>query len=226
MKRGSKVTLYELMQRTGTGVDAETRVPAGGEPQSRVVRMPVGFLYVGVAVALGLALGGYFLGQHQGAARVEAEWARDRIDSMSAERVLLQTSEVDTAPTEPITVVEPAPSSSVGPGERATTTPPAGDGSDPRVPGLNYYVICHPSRSKVDELLAFCRSEGLEAHLGFNLKGDPKIYVTPGFRAGEGSSESMVALRARIRSVGILWNRRDPGQNSDFSTHYPEKHAR
>ncbi len=64
----------------------------------------------------------------------------------------------------------------------------------------------------------------LDAHSAFNRKGDPKVYVTPGFTSGGSSAEAMVALRARIREVGVLWNRLDPGQNSDFSTHYPEKY--
>ncbi len=221
MKRGNKVTLYELMQQASETSDAKAL--ARSEPSSRVIRLPIGFLYTGLAVVLLLLVALYAYGFHRGQVAMEAKWAQDTIDSVEANRLLTQTNEVtepardQEAASVPVTTVASTASPAV-----PVTTKQAND--DPRRPGLNYYIICHPSRAKLDELVAFCSEHGLDAHSAFNRKGDPKVYVTPGFTSGGSSAEAMVALRARIREVGVLWNRLDPGQNSDFSTHYPEKY--
>jgi len=93
-----------------------------------------------------------------------------------------------------------------------------------REPGMNYYIIDHPSRQKVDELVAFCRQNGLEAHKTLSASGSPKVFVAPGYRAGQSAQPEIVRLREQIRQVGILWERLDPGRNSDFSTRYAEKY--
>jgi hypothetical protein len=207
MRRGNnKVTLYELMHQASESNDA--KVPGRSDPAARaarVVRLPIGFLYAGLVVVLLLLIAFYAYGYHRGHSEMAAQWAQDTIDSAEAEQ--------------PVTVASTEPPAE--PRVDVPTTAPQAAG-DPRQPGLNYYVICHPSRAKVDELVAFCGEHGLVVHSIPNRKGDPKVYVTPGFASGESSGERMVALRGRIREVGVLWNRRDPGQNSDFSTHYPE----
>ena len=96
--------------------------------------------------------------------------------------------------------------------------------AEARIPGLNYYVIDHPSRGKVRELVEFCRRYGLDAHQTVTRKGSPKVFVLPGYARGERDQERFVQLRERIQRVGVLWDRQDPGQNSDFSTHYAEKY--
>lgn len=226
MRRGNnKVTLYELMHQASESNDA--KVPGRSDPAARaarVVRLPIGFLYAGLVVVLLLLIAFYAYGYHRGHSEMAAQWAQDTIDSAEADRVLGQTREVSPAKVtseQPVTVASTEPPAE--PRVDVPTTSPQAAG-DPRQPGLNYYVICHPSRAKVDELVAFCGEHGLVVHSIPNRKGDPKVYVTPGFASGESSGERMVALRGRIREVGVLWNRRDPGQNSDFSTHYPEKY--
>ena len=226
MKRGNKVTLYELMQQASETTDAKSSVRS--ESTARVIRLPIGFLYTGLVVVLLLLIAFYAYGFHRGQVAMEATWAQDTIDSAQADRLLEQTNEV-TGPTEvsrtaggSLTTSGNTSGTTIPVTTKPVTTEPAD--ADPRRSGLNYYIICHPSRAKLDELVTFCSEHGLDAHSSPNRQGDPKVYVTPGFASGESSSASMVALRARIREVGVLWNRLDPGQNSDFSTHYPEKY--
>ena len=226
MRRGNnKVTLYELMQQASETTDAKAPNRSDSAVRSaRVVRLPIGFLYAGLVVVLLLLIAFYAYGYHRGHSGMAAQWAQDTIDAAEADRVLEQTREVSSAR---VTPEQSAATSSSKPSDdrrvaAPNTVPRAA--ADPRQPGLNYYIICHPSRAKVDELVAFCGEHGLVVHSTPNRKGDPKVYVTPGFASGESSGERMVALRGRIREVGVLWNRRDPGQNSDFSTHYPEKY--
>lgn len=222
MRRGNKITLYELMHQASetTDVKASTR----SKSVARIVRLPIGFLYVGLVVVVLLLIAFYAYGFHRGQSEMAAKWAQDTIDSAEANRLLGQTREVAVPANVPGEAVSSATTNTAISDETpvpATTSPVS---SDPRRPGMNYYVICHPSRAKVNELVTFCSEHGLAVRSTPNRKGDPKVYVTPGFASGESSGASMVALRARIREVGVLWNRQDPGQNSDFSTHYPEKY--
>ena len=57
-----------------------------------------------------------------------------------------------------------------------------------------------------------------------SASGSPKVFVIPGYIKGQSALPEMMALRERIRRVGILWEREDPGRNSDFSTRYAEKY--
>jgi hypothetical protein len=222
MRRGNKITLYELMHQASETADvkASTRSKA----VARIVRLPIGFLYVGLVVVVLLLIAFYAYGFHRGQSEMAAKWAQDTIDSAEANRLLGQTREVTVPAKVPGETVSPATTNTAISDETtvpATTSPVS---SDPRRPGMNYYVICHPSRAKVNELVTFCIEHGLAVRIAPNRKGDPMVYVTPGFAPGERSGAPMVALRARIREVGVLWKRQDPGQNDDFSQHYPEKY--
>ncbi len=186
----------------------------------------VGFLWCGVLILLGCLVGVYLLGYQRGVAQGEITVSRDRDDSARTDEQLLAVSEVvvasppDSTPIrgggEVVTSIEPVKTPEI----IRTPTAPAGD---PRQPGLNYYVISHPSESKASELVDFCRANDLSAHLIRTDSGSPKVIVTPGYQAGGSSSSEIIALRATIRSVGVLWKRQDPGQNGDFSTYFPEK---
>ena len=95
--------------------------------------------------------------------------------------------------------------------------------ADPRVKGVKYYVLAHPSSDRASEMVEFCRENGLEAFL---VPDDNallrKIIVLPGYRdASEKSSPEIKALEAKIRSVGEKWKRSSKG-NKDFSDAFPE----
>ena len=226
MKRGSKVTLYELMHQTpGTQESKPSKQP---DPTARFVRLPVGFLWCGVLIILGCLAGVYFLGYQRGVAQREIAVSRDRDDSARTDEQLLAISEVVVdLPSESIPSMGGGAVTSIEPAKKSDTTrtptAPTAPAGDPRRPGLNYYVISHPSESKALELVDFCRANDLSAHLIRTDSGSPKVIVTPGYQAGGSSSSEITALRATIRSVGVLWKRQDPGQNGDFSTYFPEK---
>ena len=108
-----------------------------------------------------------------------------------------------------------------GPGDRTATD----NTSDPRVKGVRYFVLAHPSSERAAEMVEFCRENGLEAFL---VPDDNallrKIIVLPGYRdASEKNSPEIKALEAKIRSVGDKWKRSARG-NKDFSDAYPELH--
>ena len=217
MRRSTKPTLYELMHTDS--MRSDDRV-VGIEAAPRALRVPKGFLYIGVMVLVLLLMGSYWLGVLRGEAAVQAAWDRDRADALAVERQMRTVLEVDEpggATREPVQVVpaEPAP---------ASPRPAAVQRGEIRVAGMNYYIIDHPSREKVDELVSFCRSHGLDAYQTLSSNGSPKVFVLPGYPPGGSSSRAMDELRAQIRTVGVLWERVDPKRNSDFSTRFAEKY--
>ena len=222
MKRGSKVTLYELMhQAPGNQESKPSKQP---DPAARFIRIPVGFLWCGVLILLGCLVGVYLLGYQRGVTQGEIAVAQDIDDSARTDEQLLGVSEVGAGPGSSVPVEQTRPTNEPERVVEVEDTPaPTNPSGDPRQPGLNYYVISHPSESKAQELVDFCRANDLSAHLIRTDSGSPKVIVTPGYQAGGSSSPEITRLRATIRSVGVLWKRQDPGQNGDFSTYFPEK---
>ena len=226
MRRGSKITLYELMSQ---GADAaESKAVKSADTPARVLRVPMGFAWAGGALLVILMIASYLVGFQRGGRSAEASLVQDQLDTIEADRVLQMTSEVGESAFEPpVSTPRSAGTTSSGPDPTAPTSPSTGvktASGDPRIAGMNYYVICHPSENKVDGLIRFCARNGLDAHRVSTSTGGAKVIVTPGFPSGGSGSEDILALKARIRSVGILWKQHDRGQNEDFSTYYPEKY--
>jgi hypothetical protein len=95
---------------------------------------------------------------------------------------------------------------------------------DPRVAGLNYFVIASGVlEERVPEILAFCRSKGLDAWVVPDQNGRLReITVLPGFEAGRRSAPEIKDLEAKIRRVGVLW--KAAGRNNqDFAGAYPKR---
>jgi hypothetical protein len=220
------------------------------EPGSRVLRVPVGFIFISVGVLVVLLTASYWVGFLRGEAVVHAAWNIDRADALAADRQMRTVLEVDEpggatrketqpAPVDtaralvevPVQASSPVPDPTPAPAPapvvpvESTQVPAlAASSGYARVEGINYYIIDHPSRQKVVELVVFCRKHGLDAHQTVSASGSPKVYVTPGYSAGQSAQDEIIELRERIREVGILWEREDPGRNSDFSTRYAEKY--
>ncbi|MAJ46381.1 MAG: hypothetical protein CBC35_03585 [Planctomycetes bacterium TMED75] len=222
MRRGNRPTLYELMSTRDEEIPS---VPSPVEGSSRTLRIPVGFLLIAGAAVVVLLIGAYGLGFHRGGESVRAMEDLDRRDALERQVRMNTISEVDEpggGSSRPQVSNEEA--GGVVSGANPSSVPASAVFADPRIPGLNYYVIDHPSRGKVDELVEFCRQYGLDAHQTLTPKGSPKVFVLPGYARGERDQERFVQLRERIQQVGVQWDRQDPGQNSDFSTHYAEKY--
>ena len=198
MRRGEKITLYELMGQTD-----EREARAAGErtngPQS--VRLPLGAVYTGCAITLLIASGIFALGYWRGSVATESHFALLQAD---AERTAAQLKTVaepvhsEAAHSEfaaahvlempVVPAVDPLPETP----EPAAPAPPVhthtlsdSGQQDPRVAGWNYYVVAHPSRRRADELVAFCQAHGLDARRVQTGSGLPKVIVLPGYMAGE-----------------------------------------
>ncbi len=122
----------------------------------------------------------------------------------------LPTTHVDDAPTGGVESIPPR------------RQPAAG--SDPRFPGLNYFVLAQVEPERAPQMVEFLREQGLEA---FAQKWDNgrflQVFVLPGFPGGDLKSAEAEALKKSILAAGRRWKSAAPG-NEDFRSHYPRKY--
>jgi hypothetical protein len=207
--------------------------PAG---PGRFVKVPVGYAYLAVAVGLAALVVVYIYGYSAGESAASKRFEERRIEELTSQGNLPAYDPM-TAGKTPTSLRTPAGESggqTLGPqgggrnegsaaGSGAQDLGPA-PGGDPRLAGLNYFVIAHTDGVRGPSLVQFCRSNGLDAHLVPDDNGRPRlVIVSPGFAAGERQSAEVKALEAKIRSVGIRWKSAARG-NSDFGDLYPKKH--
>lgn len=205
---------YELISRTrglepGRGRSPGDEVPLG---PGRSVRVPVGYLLVALAVALGIGVVAFTWGFSRGRDETRTELAR------TLEQAVVGRSVQDPLGTPTAEATSPA-----APSEGVPSPPAAlGAGDDPRRAGLNYFVIAHATPDTAPALAAFCREQGLEASVVSDHNGVlRKVIVTPGYADGARRSDEVQALERRIREVGLRWKSSRRG-NADFSGAYPE----
>ncbi len=98
------------------------------------------------------------------------------------------------------------------------------NGGDPRVKGMRYFVLAHPSSERAPEMVEFCRQNGLDAYLvPDNNALLRKVIVLPGYREpSQRSSPEIKALEAKIKTVGQKYRKASPRNSTDFSDAFPE----
>jgi hypothetical protein len=226
MVRRGAPALYELMRRPQGGqavpkaaAPAAPRVgPRAGSgpsiPDSFEISLGRAILIgIGVVVAISIAYG---IGLSRGGARPSSEIAAvGQAASLPSEAPPAASS-----PAVPPLRAEAGRASGAG-----AAVPAASDNTaDPRIKGRWYFVVAHPSTQRANEMVEFCRRNGLEA---FRVPDDNallrKIIVLPGYRdPSEKSSPEIKSLQSRIREVGEKWKSAAKG-NQDFSGAYAEK---
>ena len=223
MKRRGTPTLYELARSTSA---------AGDSPASptlalamRSLRVPLGFLWLlGVAVLLVAILAyafGYGRGKSAGFAEGLTQSLGERTAQATAQRVRDPLTQQGGEATAPAPRVEAASSAKQVPAKTASKASPPG--GDPRVSGYWYYTVARPSAAAAQDLLAFCRAEGLDAHLVSDDNGKSrKIIVLPPLMNAEArKTPEGQKLEASIQKAGNRWKAKAKG-NKNFSDAYPE----
>jgi len=173
---------------------------------------------VGVVIAIAIAYG---IGVQRGRATAGGSGATP--PPAPAGRVEPGSPNAGTAPKIPSLGGKSAGGAAVtDPATRPATTDNNGD---PRVKGMRYFVLGHPSSERAAEMVEFCRLNGLDAHLvPDNTALLRKVIVLPGYAdAKDKASPEIKALEAKIKSVGEKWKKTAPRINQDFSQAYPEK---
>ena len=225
MRRRGIPTLYELARSgmSGGGDASTARAVPGLSSAMRSLRIPLGFLWllgVGVLVVGVIAYAfGYSRGKTAGFNDGVAQRFGQDSAAATARAVqdpLLKPAATPAVETGVTTARAQAPSQN---GQATTAT-----NGDPRQKGVNYFVIARPADQIAAEMLAFCRAEGLDAHLvsDHNAGRSRKIIVLPGLASAEArKSPDAQKLEARIKTVGQRWKAKAKG-NKDFSDAYLE----
>lgn len=210
MRRGAP-TLYEMRRAVR---ESAPSVPGRGS-----VRLPTGVIALALASGVALVTVAYVVGYGIGKSAGERESmqapAPPLVDPLAGSTSL--DSSIGSAPTMPV----------VGGTQPAQTAPvPAGltpfSGDDPRLPGLNYFILATTDPSGATEMVDFCRANGLDAHIGGGHNGRLRqVVVLPGFPSDGRGSPEIKALEAKIKQVGAQWKALRRG-NSDFRDYYPK----
>jgi hypothetical protein len=221
MRRRGTPTLYELARSTSAS-DTSSRPSSGAlEVAMRSIRIPLGFLWLlGVGVLI-LAVVAYAFGYGRGRSAGFAEGVSQKLEEQAAQasvRTVLRTVRDPLRQSAPVSVAaEPAAT------ERPAAPTPVPTGGDPRQPGYWYFTLARPSSAAANEMLAFCRAEGLDAHLVSEDNGKSrKIIVLPPLANAEArKTPAGQALEAKIKKAGDRWKAKAKG-NRNFSDAYPE----
>lgn len=210
MRRRGTPTLYELARSTsGGGAEAAgaRSAPSFIASAMRSIRVPMGFVWlIGVGVLL-LAMVAYAFGFSRGKAAGFSEGVNQQLGQEQA-RVTTRAVQDPLAPSAaPPAAATPAAATS-RPSAPSSVVEPAVAGGDPRRKGAWYFRIVTGATPQGGEaLVAFCRSEGLDARVVSDDNGKSRnIIVLPGLAGPEArKTVDGQALEAKIKSVGQRW---------------------
>jgi hypothetical protein len=218
-------------------VDDGGRWLSPGQP----LRLPAGYLMLACGVCVVLAAASYMVGHRRGEAIARAEFeARLRGAGGSLVNDPLQSLEPLDTPGGGQTGLSRPPATSQGsvaPG-RGSAAPtgatasrpqsqwgPVAPGADPRIGGLNYWVLAETSREGAERLVEHARSSGLETYAVPAKNGRFRVIALPGFDLTTLSrtSPAVTAVRDQIHRIGETW-KRDKRGYSDLRDAYLDKY--
>ncbi len=200
---------------------------------SRTLRIPVGYVIVAVGLALVLTVVGYIVGYNRrdSIAKADEERARianaqlDMVDPLNAPAGGGQATPTNQ-PTQPVNTRPPqqaaAPQQAASGGSQST--PPAGLERDPRVVGMNYWVIARQDPDEARRAAAFLMANGVSVAI-VETRDDKvrEIIASMGFE-GSGTAPEAARLKARILELGRLYRVQEKGA-TDFTDMYARKYS-
>ena len=214
MMKRSGPTLYEAMSQspatprvtTGRRIrNPESERPAAATllTPGRSIRLPVGFAWVSVVLVAGLMIGAYLLGFSRGGRAAETSAA-------AADAARFEAAQEAGRVREPVSPLPRGPAGASG-------------DRDPRVPGLNYWVVMRPRQDRAEEVASFIRGQGLDAIVvKSDTGGLPKVIVLPGFRPGERSTPGVESLMTDLKRIGREFGKASGRTSDNFDSLYPE----
>lgn len=247
-RRSARTPLYDLIRTErrresppADQTEAESPPSALEEAEGwlspgRAIRLPVGYLLLAIAVVIGVAIGAFIIGHHQGtdAARAEYDDALFGANGAGASRPIDPLAQTEAAGAGVLGAdTEPAPFRFESPTPREANQDQTAPGaehwgplrSDPRQAGYNYYVLVQTTAEGADRVARYCRKNGLEAYV-LPVKNTPhwRVIALPGFKPADSLSAEVRRLREQIRRIGGQWKRAEGGV-TDFGDAYPSLYS-
>ena len=236
-RRPSRAPLYDLMStRRGTTVESAPVVDVddGDDVGSswlspgRVVRLPVGYIFLALGFVALVIAAAFVLGHARGESAARARFEREFTAAPGPGASLrdpLRGPEAGAPVVAPNTPGATRTDADIAP---PAAVDPRGWGridADRRVAGRAYFVLAETTPGGAGRLAEFCRAEGLETYV---IAGENaslrRVVAFPGFDPDERASEAAQALRARIHAIGDRWKRAEPGA-SDLRDAYPSTYS-
>ena len=215
-------------QYTAKDEEAETSEGAWWKG-SRIIRLPVGYVFLAIGLGIALMFGGYFVGYAVRNREIEAAATREAREDLAgiSDPTLRNVPEAEGLLRG---FEEGAPS------EKPAREPRNPDGSlpnpyliddwtdDPRTSGMNYFIVATQPPDEANEAAAFLAGRGLEVvRLPVDNRGLAIVVVLEPFAPGEVGSIRARQLEARIKRLGREY-RRDHGGGTDFESAYMKKY--
>lgn len=198
----------------------------------RTLRIPVGYLFLAVAVAIVLLWLTYMVGNSRGysAARADLEdkfRSQQRQAGVHDPLTLAPGDQSKMGGSMAAGSAQPRESAAAPPSASALVTrPPSQWGpiapkTDPRKKGWNYFVIAETSPQGAERVVEFCRSNGLETYVIPSAKSQSRRRVAafPGFQESQ-LAPAPSALRQQILEIGIRFKQQNKNAGTDFSDLY------
>lgn len=231
MARKSSPPLYELISahRPERSVpsrltDDEPVLPASSAASAigpgRFIQIPVGYIFVAIAGVVILVILAYMLGYSR------AQQASRLVDEADVDPTLIAAGN-GRLPRDPLDrTVEPPrqpagsstparPGGGSGTAGAAQTGPSAWGAiqpsSDPRRPGLEYFVLATTRETGAVRLAEFCRERGLETYAVRLNNTQWQVIALPGFEPSERTGPRVREMREAINRIGDSWKTHERG---------------
>lgn len=210
---------------------AEPHGEGGWAPGTPVIlRLPRGVAVMMGVAALVVLLIAYFVGHAVGyraavlTARQDVEEASrmNEVANGGTRNPLPGIAGLQTGTTTPPPAVPGTRSTAGGP-----TAPekPLAAGQDPRVAGLNYFVLVQLDRTEAERLQRFMTENGVESLLVPSHNGKSfQVVALKGFRGDQLAGSERRAYEQELRRLGRLWKSQNKGA-SNLADMYPAKFA-
>lgn len=212
-RRSNRPALYELSQSQFDRNEPSPKptIDSGPEVQPATtwltpgagIRVPGGFLVLGVVVLVACVVIAWWLGYRQGVSRTEILMAASPsglpVDPLQQQRV----------PERP-----PSASRQVDRGVEAT----------PLLNGQRFwhFVLAETNQEGAERLAAFCRAQGLEVLVVPRHNTElARIIALPGMATSSRQTAEVRAQEARIATLGRQW--KQSGGRTDFSDRYVDR---
>lgn len=225
-RRGSRPSLYEVgrmrLDREGQGsepiAESDAPIPPSRFTPGSSLRLPMGFVMLGIVLIAGIILLAWWLGKGAGEDLAKAEVVRQ-----GQARVLIDpldspppTRKVEAAALAP--AVEPVPQPTPEAKSSSVAQKPPSTG-DPQIAGMHYFVLSETRLAGAQEIAAFCQQHGLDvAVVSSHNTRLAQVIALPGLATSRSSDPAYKALDAKIERVGLEW--KQSGRQSSFSDRY------
>ena len=242
-KRSANPALYELIQgRSASRAAAPPPEPAPAAASSppptdesinwlspgRTIRVPIGYLFLASAALILLLVFAYMFGYQHGERSTELQFdgLANRSSTNRSAQIAQDPMARDSGP-----AMEAAERTNRVPAIARSNTGSTVSSSDlwglvesdPREPGLNYFILIHTQRANAIKLAKFCRDESLEAYVvkAKNM-AQYQVIVLPGYRRGAREHEQIRTLERTIKQVTQKWKLRI--NSRDDLSYYPVRY--